>query len=544
MLFAVVLLHDVAADLGVLPSSPPSWLLLAVGVILPYVTLGAVAFASGRVAERALLRLADGQDGDHPTFSPALYVGLALIVLDRRMALVRILALVHTGACVLGAGWLDAVRSLVGDLVLIDELIALAPALILLAVEYAARYPVERVVHDARMLSALDEGLPFYPTPSRWGYISMQVRHNLLLALLPLTLAFGWSETVTASLNWLAAWSESRLEAIVNTGAPLSLADRGAKEVAAVLGDPTAGTITDTVLRLGGVLALFVLLPVLLRRVWTTTPLADSPLRDKLENMCQHAKVGVADVLVWRTGGWMINGAVLGLVGKARYILLTDGLLDQLSEDHIRAVMAHEVGHVKRRHIPWLFAAMLAGSMTAAIIGQFAAIFVATFAGPVFGAWTQLLAAGASVGLGVAVFGYVSRRFEWQADAFAAQQLSLLNAEAGTAPPPVGPATVTLEAAGLMAGALLRVAALNHLDIYAFGFRHGSIARRIENLRALPGTVIGDAPADRASRRIKIALTATLAVVFVAIALLSFAAGPHTAAAAHPTASVVEWCLR
>src|SRR6185369_9283006 len=42
--------------------------------------------------------------------------------------------------------------------------------------------------------------------------------------------------------------------------------------------------------------------------------------------------------------------------GKFRKIVLFDTLLQQLSEVELEAVLAHEIGHYKRKHVLWLLA--------------------------------------------------------------------------------------------------------------------------------------------------------------------------------------------
>src|SRR5690606_39266300 len=69
------------------------------------------------------------------------------------------------------------------------------------------------------------------------------------------------------------------------------------------------------------------------------------------------------------------------------------------------------------------------------------------------------------------IFGLVSRRFEWQADAFAAADLSRAAASECLVPSPQ--CLVSDEAAGAMSGALGAVAALNHVPPRRFSFRHG-----------------------------------------------------------------------
>jgi len=73
-------------------------------------------------------------------------------------------------------------------------------------------------------------------------------------------------------------------------------------------------------------------------------------------------------------------------------------------------------------------------------------------------------------------------------------------------------------AAAAMAGALTRVARLNHVPATRFGFRHGSIEGRVRALRAMVGERIGATAAERGSVRVK---TATLAAgAFVAAAIV------------------------
>jgi len=119
--------------------------------------------------------------------------------------------------------------------------------------------------------------------------------------------------------------------------------------------------------------------------------------------------------------------------------------------------------------------------------------------------------AAAVLGLGAAlgIFGCISRRFEWQADAFAAQRLSVEG----------GADVVTSAAAGAMQGALQTVAELGHVPTGRFSFRHGSILTRQRRLQRLVGTSVQRAPIDQTSGRIKVATALGLAVV-VAMSVL------------------------
>jgi len=304
----------------------------------------------------------------------------------------------------------------------------------------------------------------------------------------------------------------------------------------------------------------------MIRVVWDTVPMPDGPLRRRLWRLCERERVGVADLLIWRTMGGMINGAVIGVLPRLRYVLLTDGLLERMSEKQTEAVMAHELAHVRRRHLPWLGVAALAtlgAVMTAvdlALVGLRRAglpvnpLNLATTGGltaesehqppgeaarqageavaNLDGAWGGL---GAGLGLLVAlgiwfvVFGFISRRFERQADAFAVQHFTRTPPEAPEAPEAPEDVTmdahaaepqpdethprITHQAVQAIAGALESLATLNHLSPEQPNWRHGSIRWRCDYLRSLVGRPVDDLPIDRQVRWINWGCLALLTAV-------------------------------
>ena len=99
-------------------------------------------------------------------------------------------------------------------------------------------------------------------------------------------------------------------------------------------------------------------------------------------------------------------------------------------------------------------------------------------------------------------FGWVSRRFERQADAFAVRHM----AEGEH---------VDADAVGVMTRALERVATLNHVPVARRSWRHGSIAWRQDYLHSLVGTSVDVSPIDRTVTRIKAAALAALTLLSV-----------------------------
>ncbi|QYU68019.1 M48 family metalloprotease [Leptolyngbya sp. 15MV] len=357
---------------------------------------------------------------------------------------------------------------------------------------------VERRLREAAIVRELDSGGPFHPIPTRWGYTLTSARHQLGLTVVPILAIAGWTELVAV------------LHPRLGLGASLAW--------------------TATPAALLGVLVILALMPAVLRRVWRTTALASGPLRDALTAMCRAHRVRVRDLLVWRTDGTLVNAAVIGLVPPIRYILLTDALLEHLPEQQVEAVLAHELGHVRRRHMIWLGLIGVGGMMFCASAMQ----LVLDAAMP-HGDWSggvTLGAVAASLAGAIVIFGVASRRFEWQADAFAVQHLS------GHVPGSRGPApAIRPEAVLAMTGALDAVAHLNHMPRSRFTFRHGSIAERQQRLMSLVDRPADRLRPDRDAAAVKLAGLALLAAAIVALWALP---GPFSSSVVRSPSSSVR----
>jgi STE24 endopeptidase len=93
--------------------------------------------------------------------------------------------------------------------------------------------------------------------------------------------------------------------------------------------------------------------PVVIEPVFNNfTPLQDGPLRTSLLEMAERDGVPARDVLVAdasrRTTA--LNAYVSGF-GATRRIVVYDTLLEKASPDEVRLVVAHELGHAKRRDV-------------------------------------------------------------------------------------------------------------------------------------------------------------------------------------------------
>jgi STE24 endopeptidase len=112
--------------------------------------------------------------------------------------------------------------------------------------------------------------------------------------------------------------------------------------------------------------------------------------------------------------------------GRFRRIVLFDTLVAQLAQDELEAVLAHEIGHYKRGHIPKMLAAMAALQLAA--FAAVAGLADAPWFNPAFGLPAGALAPTFMVfGLcgGLVTFwfsplgNFISRKHEYEADAFA-----------------------------------------------------------------------------------------------------------------------------
>ncbi len=156
----------------------------------------------------------------------------------------------------------------------------------------------------------------------------------------------------------------------------------------------------------------YTLIPLLARFLWTVESFPRGYLRGRLESLCRKHGVKVRDILLWRTGrASIINAAVLGLFGPLRYVIITDGLLRHLSDTEVEAVFGHELGHARHHHIA-IYASFL-------IVISFATMVImtplTTGNGLIDGIMQIIITFGIFIGL---VFGFISRRFERQADLF------------------------------------------------------------------------------------------------------------------------------
>jgi STE24 endopeptidase len=402
-------------------------------------------------------------------------------------------------------------------------------------------YPLESASRDRMLAQAALAGQPVLAAWSRRDYLSFNIRCNLLFVLAPVALIM----LALGVLGRLSRWAPD--SAVMAAG------------VAATLG-------------------VFLVTPTIMVWLWGTRPLPESPLRSSLEAFCRRVGLTYRRIVLWPTGGAVVNAGVMGLVRPMRYVLLSDGLLAGMSQPAVEAVFAHEAGHVVHKHILYLMLFSI-GTLTLLTTALEEVLKLARI--ELTMRWELAVALVAASGW-LFLFGLISRRFERQADVFAACSIRLRRtpgcaatadtcstaapgcadnsspfqgeggpqgrvrvgpgptadtcstAALGCAPPvdPANPAEggwatsssprLTLEGVTQFSSALEQVALLNGHFLTQWNFRHGSILSRIDHLHRLLHADSALTRYNRWSLALRFAIL-TLFAAGLACTLLSYA---------------------
>lgn len=94
------------------------------------------------------------------------------------------------------------------------------------------------------------------------------------------------------------------------------------------------------------------LAPAIMVHIWGCKPLPSDAVRAELDEFCLKNRFKVRNLMLWPLlGGEMLTAAVVGILPGCRYILITRGLMKLLGVEELKAVTAHEIGHVRRLHL-------------------------------------------------------------------------------------------------------------------------------------------------------------------------------------------------
>ncbi|MHC4503295.1 MAG: M48 family metalloprotease [Planctomycetota bacterium] len=342
----------------------------------------------------------------------------------------------------------------------LDDVVAILPFVAALAAGWMATYRADK------MLSRRPWGIG--------EFVWFQARYSLLLVLLP----------------WLL------LRAIVDSH---ELWPEGVRKLAV---HPVASVVFFVVLV--GVSATF--LPLFLKRLFRAVSMPPSDIRSRLEGLLARAGLGFRDVLVWRMGrARILNAGVMGIVPRYRYVLFSDALLEALTPAECEAVMGHEIGHAKHRHV-LVYLILILGFF--ALWSGFRSLLPpyfstgSPFQTDPFRFLVEMVVVAILLCVYIRlVFGFLSRTFEREADVCAAELM-------GT---PV-PLILALEKIALMSGDVREL----------HSWRHHSVAERVRYLSAVGYDAAEQARYHGRTRRIVWGLLGVVVLLFAGVLCFSF----------------------
>jgi len=100
--------------------------------------------------------------------------------------------------------------------------------------------------------------------------------------------------------------------------------------------------------------------PFLIIKIWPVKPLDDFALREIILNFLKKNKVKINEIYVLgNLGKKLYTAGIIGFLPPFKYLFFSKPLLNILSPEEILGVVAHEVGHLKKRHNFWLLLLLL-----------------------------------------------------------------------------------------------------------------------------------------------------------------------------------------
>jgi Zn-dependent protease with chaperone function len=177
---------------------------------------------------------------------------------------------------------------------------------------------------------------------------------------------------------------------------------------------------------------LMIYMPLLIQSWWGCKPFPPSEKVKALEAFLKEKGLQYRNLLRWPIfEGRMMTAGVMGVVPRYRYFLVTDALLEILSTEELKAVLAHEIGHVKYRHM--LFYLIFFLGYMSLMVGLFESDLYFLLGIYVFERFVANVASAGSFYLFFAVpllitmfvyfryvMGFFMRQFERQADLYSA----------------------------------------------------------------------------------------------------------------------------
>lgn len=187
--------------------------------------------------------------------------------------------------------------------------------------------------------------------------------------------------------------------------------------------------------------------PAVLARAWGCKPMPEGEVLDSVHRLENMAGVRFSRVYLWEPGGGGVqNAAAVGVFPPFRYLFLTPALIRGMNREELEAVVLHELGHARKKHLLFYLFTSLAGINAAVLFGALL---------PLGGSSERFIATAVLIlAYFRLAFGWLSRNMERQADLFALEKTGTARGLANA-----------LEKLGLAAGNIRLADSWHHLGI-------------------------------------------------------------------------------
>ena len=213
---------------------------------------------------------------------------------------------------------------------------------------------------------------------------------------------------------------------------------------------------------LSSLLILFIAAPPILIHSWGAKSLQSSEVKTLIIEELKQNKVPVRSIRLWPEEVLPHSTAgVIGIIPGFRYLMISRKLMEFLNKDELKSVVAHEAGHLSKKHLLFFAIAMLGFMVLAQII--LTGLTLSFPQSPIIQE-SYLILPLWLMGLLIFIrfgFGFLSRNFERQADCNAFSRNGLTP----------------------IANALFKVSWINAIDPERSNWHHWGIRERVNFLK-------------------------------------------------------------
>ncbi len=215
-------------------------------------------------------------------------------------------------------------------------------------------------------------------------------------------------------------------------------------------------------------IVLMIFMPLVIQYWWGCSPLDPSEKVRALKDFLSDRGFRYRALLLWPIfQGRMMTAGIMGVVARYRYILVTNGLMEILSTEELKGVLAHEMGHAKYRHLVFYMIFFFGFMILSFGLFDFCVYFFASrpfFVDMLASAESQAttlfyLAVSLPILIAMVIYfrfvmGFFMRNFERQADLFSATTMGS-----------PAPAIMSLEKIALLSGKSRELPSWHHFSI-------------------------------------------------------------------------------